>query len=81
MENDFKDYDRGCSISLSGSDITWEDVDNRAKQLGLIRSRYVAYAIKKDIKGKNSVRNRDIIMFSMMLLIFFVLILSVIGLI
>jgi hypothetical protein len=77
----FKDYDRGCTISLSGSTITWEDVDTRAKELGLIRSRYVAYVIKKDIDGKNRYRNRDVVMFSIILLTFLALLLNIIGVI
>lgn len=80
-ESDTQVYDRGCTISLSGSEITWDDVDKRAKQLGLLRSRYVAYALKREIDGKNRYRNKDLIMFSLVLLTFLALILSIIGVI
>jgi hypothetical protein len=54
-------------------------VDDRAHDLGLIRSRYVAYVIKKDIDGKNRYRNRDIVMFSIVLLTFLAILLNIIG--
>jgi hypothetical protein len=73
--------DRGRSISISGSDIKWDEVDKRTDELGFgkMTSRYVQYAIKKDMKGKNRLRNRDIIMFGIILLTFLALLLNIIG--
>ena len=80
-ENDKQDYDRGCTISLSGSNLTWEDVDNAAHKLGLNRSRYVQQALNQKIKGNKGERNKEIILYSIILLTFFALILNIIGVI
>jgi len=75
------EYDRGCTISLSGSNITWEDVDKAAHALGINRSRYVQQAIYTKIKGRKGERNKEIVLYSIILLTFFALVLNIIGVI
>jgi len=72
------EYDRGCTISLSGKH-NWDDVDQRAKELNLIRSRYVSYAIDREIDGKDKMRNREVAMFGLILLVLLALFLQILG--
>jgi len=80
MEKEQQDYDRGCTISLSGK-YGWNEVDERAKKLGIKRSAYVSYAIDREIDGKNKIKTREAVMLGLIILIFFALILQIIGVI
>ena len=40
-------------ISLSSSEYTWEDIDKRASELGLNRSKYTQMLYELDIKNLN----------------------------
>jgi len=73
-----KEPDRGCSITLSGK-YNWNDVDKRAKSLGLIRSRYISFVVDKDISGRNKLTFRDVILFSLLMTIFAVQIFMILG--
>jgi len=37
------------TISIAGSDLSWDDVDARAKKYGFNRSKYTQYLYEKDI--------------------------------
>jgi dipeptide/tripeptide permease len=79
-ENNENTYDKGCTITLSGKH-NWEDVDTRAKQLGLLRSRYISYAVDKEIDRKNRRKYREALMLILIILIFFTIIIQIMGLI
>ena len=42
----------GHTISMDGSKYSWDEVNERIKQLNLTRSKYVQLLIEKDLDGK-----------------------------
>lgn len=72
-----EDYSR--NISLSGS-TSWGDVEKRMKNLGFNKtSHYIQYLVENDIKNKNKMRNREFIILTLIIFIFFELTLQIIG--
>ena len=64
------------TISLAGSDIvTWDLIDQRAKQLGFDRSSYTQQLYEKDITKKRFDRIRSVIDLLIMLIGFSIIIL------
>ena len=58
------------TISFAGSDLTWEDVDARAKEYGFKRSKYIQYLVEKDINPNKKQRlKNNIILYLLLLLI------------
>ena len=58
------------TISIAGSDLTWEDVDARAKEYGFNRSKYTQYLYEKDINPNKKQRfKNNILIFLFLLLI------------
>lgn len=72
-----EDYSK--SISLSGS-VTWVAAENRAKTLGFDKiSHYIQHLIENDIKNKNKMRNREFVIFLLIIFIFFELTMQIVG--
>ena len=65
------------TISLDGSELTWDDVDKRAKQLGMNRSTYTRFLYERDIEHK---RFRDSKIVTVIFLLLMVMILLVVML-
>ena len=58
------------TISIAGSDLSWEDVDTRAKDYGFNRSKYTQYLYEKDINpNKKQQFKNSIVVFLLLLLI------------
>ena len=65
------------SISMAGSDLSWEDVDRRAHSIGFKeRSRYIQYLAEKDIhKSKHDFKQIFLVVMLLLLAIFNMMIL------
>ena len=58
------------TISIAGSELSWEDVDARAKHYGFNRSKYTQYLYEKDINPNKKQRFKNsIVVFLLLLLI------------
>lgn len=62
------------SISISGSKLTWDDVDRYAKSVGFKeRSKFVQYCLEKEIY-KSKIRFKDILVIINLLLMAMIMI-------
>ena len=59
------------TISMAASELGWDDVDTRAKQIGFKdRSKYIQFLVERDIhKGKYD-KIKDLYIFEIIVLIF-----------
>ena len=57
------------TISFAGSDLTWDDVDARAKEYGFKRSKYIQYLVEKDINPNKKQRFKNNIVAYLLLLL------------
>ena len=68
----------GHTISMDGSKYSWEDVDERARQLNFTRSKYTQRLYEKDLDGKKrDYRFVDIVMMCVLFVIVLLLMLVV----
>ena len=66
------------TISMASSKLSWEDVDERVRQVGFNnRSQYIQYLVEKDIERKRfeNVKITEIMMLMMMAVIILMLVL------
>ena len=57
------------TISIAGSELSWEDVDTRAKHYGFNRSKYTQYLYEKDINPNKKQRFKNSIILYLLLLL------------
>jgi len=57
------------TISIAGSELSWEDVDKRAKDYGFNRSKYTQYLYERDINPNKKQRFKNNILVFLLLLL------------
>jgi len=57
------------TISIAGSELSWDDVDSRAKAYGFNRSKYTQYLYEKDINPNKKQRFKNSIVVFLLLLL------------
>jgi len=62
------------SISLDGSELTWDDVDHRAKKLGMNCATYTRFLYERDLEHKRFRDSKLIPVISLLLMVIIILV-------